>query len=139
MSDTAQQSASNSLFPNRTVYIVALIFVAMGVINSMPVIPGWEEMWQNLSGIEKLKTRKFSTEWFYPIVFFVMMLIVALKNSMWRAWRGTSRAWFGAFMDTALVVAAAAISITYLIEIDSVCLIDALNGDRARIMAQGRD
>ena len=39
-------------------------------------------------------------------------------------------------MDTALVVAAAAISITYLIEIDSVCLIDALNGDRARIMAQ---
>ena len=69
MSDTAQQSASNSLFPNRTVYIVALIFVAMGVINSMPVIPGWEEMWQNLSGIEKLKTRKFSTEWFYSYRF----------------------------------------------------------------------
>ncbi|MFB1024560.1 MAG: C4-dicarboxylate ABC transporter, partial [Octadecabacter sp.] len=51
-------------------------------------------------------------------------------------WRGTSRVWFGAFLDIALVVAAAAISITYLIEIDSVCLIDALNGDRARIMAQ---
>lgn len=44
--------------------------------------------------------------------------------------------WFGGFMDIALVVAAASISITYLIEIDSVCLIDALNGERARIMAQ---
>jgi TRAP transporter 4TM/12TM fusion protein len=136
MSDTSDQPASNTLFPNRAVYIIALIFVAMGVINSMPVIPGWDQMWQSLTGVENLKTRKFSTEWFYPIVFFVMMLIVALKNSMWREWRGTSRVWFGAFMDIALIVAAAAISITYLIEIDSVCLIDSLNGDRARIMAQ---
>ncbi len=136
MSDTTDQAASNALFPNRTVYIVSLIFVALGVINSMPVIPGWDQMWQSLTGIENLKTRKFATEWFYPIVFFVMMLIVALKNSMWREWRGTSRVWFGAFMDIALIVAAAAISITYLIEIDSVCLIDTLNGDRARIMAQ---
>ena len=136
MSDTTDQTASKALFPNKTVYVVALIFVAMGVINSMPVIPGWDQMWQSLTGIENLKTRKFSTEWFYPIVFFVMMLIVALKNSMWREWQGTSRAWFGGLMDAALVLAAAAISITYLIEIDSVCLIDALNGDRARIMAQ---
>lgn len=136
MSDRSEQTALKSVFPNRAVYIVALIFVAMGIINSMPVIPGWDPMWQSLFGNENLQTRKFSTEWFYPIVFFVMMLIVALKNSMWREWRGTSRVWFGAFMDTALIVAAAAISITYLIEIDSVCLIDALNGERARIMAQ---
>nr|WP_299351450.1 TRAP transporter fused permease subunit [uncultured Shimia sp.] len=108
----------------------------MGVINSTPVIPGWSEMWQGLTGNENFKVRSFSTEWFYPIVFFVMMLVVALKHSMWRAWQGTSRAWFGAFMDIALVVAAATISFTYLIEIDSVCLIDALNGDRARIMAE---
>ena len=136
MSDTTREAAAKQLFPNRTVYIVALIFVAMGIINSMPVIPGWEQLWTGLTGIENLQTRKFSTEFFYPLVFFVMMLIVALKNSMWREWRGTSRVWFGAFLDIALVVAAAAISITYLIEIDSVCLIDALNGDRARIMAQ---
>jgi TRAP transporter 4TM/12TM fusion protein len=136
MSDTTHEAAAKQLFPNRTVYIVALIFVAMGIINSMPVIPGWERLWTGLTGIENLQTRKFSTEFFYPLVFFVMMLIVALKNSMWREWRGTSRVWFGAFMDIALVVAAAAISITYLIEIDNVCLIDALNGDRARIMAQ---
>ena len=136
MSDTTHEAVAKQLFPNRTVYIVSLIFVAMGIINSMPVIPGWQQLWIGLTGIENLQTRKFSTEFFYPLVFFVMMLIVALKNSMWREWRGTSRVWFGAFMDIALVVAAAAISITYLIEIDSVCLIDALNGDRARIIAQ---
>lgn len=65
-----------------------------------------------------------------------MMLVVALKHSMWRAWQRTSRALFGAFMDIALVASAATISMTYLIEIDSVCLIDALTGERARIMAE---
>ena len=65
-----------------------------------------------------------------------MMSIVALKHSMWRAWSGTGRAWFGAFMDIALVVAAAAIALTYLIEIDSVCLIDTMTGERARIIAE---
>tara|TARA_B110000091_G_scaffold122307_1_gene131581 strand:- start:2074 stop:4119 length:2046 start_codon:yes stop_codon:yes gene_type:complete len=38
-------------------------------------------------------------------------------------------------MDIALVVSAAAISVTYLVEIDSVCLIDSFTGERARIMA----
>ena len=39
-------------------------------------------------------------------------------------------------MDIALIVSAGAISLTYLIEIDSVCLIDQLNGERARVMAE---
>ena len=136
MSDQPDQEGPSSVFPNRAVYAFALLFVAMGVINSTPVIPGWEELWQRLSGFEDLNVRAFATEWFYPIVFLVMMSIVALKHSMWRAWSGTSRAWFGAFMDIALVVAAAAIALTYLIEIDSVCLIDTMTGERARIIAE---
>ncbi|MDF1728610.1 MAG: TRAP transporter fused permease subunit [Sulfitobacter sp.] len=136
MSQTPQDDIVEPLFPNRAVYGLALVFVIMGLINSMPLIPGWDDMWRAITGVEKLKTRSFSTEWFYPIVFFLMMLIVALKHSMGRAWRGTSWAPFGHFMDVALVVAAGAISLTYLIEIDSVCLIDAVTGERARIMAQ---
>ena len=124
------------LFPNATLYVVALIFVAIGLVNSMPSIPGWEDLLRSITGVEKLKVRAFSTEWFYPIVFFIMMLIVALKHSMWRAWKGTARAWFGGFMDAALVVAAGVVSLTYLIEIDSVCLIDTITGERARIMAE---
>jgi len=136
MSDTADPPAPKQIFPNRAVYVLALIFIAVGVINSTPVIPGWDTFWQSVTGIDGLKTRAFATEWFYPIVFFIMMLIVALKHSMWRSWHGTGRAWFGAFMDVALVLSAGAISLTYLIEIDSVCLIDTFTGERARIIAE---
>ena len=136
MSQTEDQETEVSVFPNRSVYILALVFVALGILNSTPVIPGWDDMWRGITGIEKLKTRSFVTEWFYPLIFFIMMLLVALNHSIWRAWRDRTYAWFGAFMDIALILAAAAISLTYLIEIYSVCLIDSLNGERARIMAQ---
>ena len=135
MSQVESQTTHKETFPNRTLYVLALIFVFVGIINSTPAIPGWSEMWRTVTGFEDLKVRSFATEWFYPTVFLVMMSIVALKHSMWRAWAGTSWRPFGLFMDVALVVAAALISITYLIEIDSVCVIDLLNGDRARLIA----
>ncbi|MDG1969981.1 MAG: C4-dicarboxylate ABC transporter, partial [Paracoccaceae bacterium] len=91
MSDTSDIEVEVDAPPNRAVYILALIFVFMGIVNSTPLIPGWDDMWRSLSGIEDLKTRSFKTEWFYPIAFFFMMLVVALKHSMWREWRGTSR------------------------------------------------
>ncbi len=136
MSDVKNDAPSEAAFPNRTLYIFALIFVFMGIVNSMPSIPGWTEMWRSISGFETLKVRSFPTEWFYPLVFLIMMTIVALKHSMWRAWKGTSKAAFGLFMDVALVVSAALISLTYLVEIDSVCMIDLINGDRARLIAE---
>ena len=34
------------------------------------------------------------------------------------------------------IVSALAVSLTYLVEIDSVCLIDLMSGERARIMAE---
>lgn len=123
-------------FPNRWLYALALIFVFAGIVNSTPAIPGWTEMWRDLSGDSTLRVRAFATEWFYPVVFLMMMTIVALKHSMWRAWRGTPWAGFGLLMDVALVAAAALIALTYLIEIDSVCLIDRLNGDRARLIGE---
>jgi len=132
MSDTTNASVetkgpSKSVFPNKTLYFLALIFVFVGIINSTPQIPGWEELWRSLTGNKDFKVNNFATEWFYPIVFFVMMMIVAMKHSMWRSWQGTSRAAFGLFMDIALVACAAAISVTYLIEIDSVCIIDMMS------------
>ena len=136
MTEAPKQETRADLFPNTAVYILALLFVGAGIINSTPLIPGWDELWRGLTGYQGLKTRSFSTEWFYPIVFLVMMLIVALKHSMWRAWRGPRRDWLGVFMDAALVLSSFAISLTYLIEIDSVCLVDLLNGERARVMAE---
>jgi len=136
MAEDMTTETRKDLFPNLAVYVLAVIFVAVGILNSTPLIPGWDDMWRGLTGWDSLKTRSFPTEWFYPIVFLLMMLIVALKHSMWREWRGNRRAGLGLFMDIALIVSAGAISLTYLIEIDSVCLIDQLNGERARVMAE---
>ena len=67
-----------------------------------------------------------------------MMLIVALKHSMWRSWadRRMVVRRIGLLFDVALVVAAAAISLTYLTEIEAVCLIDVFTGDRERLVAK---
>ena len=43
MSQTEDQETESSVFPNRSVYILALVFVALGILNSTPVIPGWDE------------------------------------------------------------------------------------------------
>ncbi len=136
MSHLSNSEANDPEFPNRLVYLLALIFVALGVINSTPLIPGWDEVWRGVTGIDRFKIRSFPTEWFYPIVFTLMMVLVALKHSMWRSWRRTNKAWLGASMDSALVLSALSVSITYLVEIDSVCLIDLVNGERARIKAE---
>ncbi len=136
MSKQTHSEQYKSIFPNQFVYWLALAFIVVGLLNSMPVIPGWDGFWRDITGNDKLNVRNFATEWFYPIIFFIMMLIVALKHSMWRDWKGTPKSGLGLFMDVALVVAAAAISLTYLIEIDSVCLIDEFTGERARLMAE---
>ena len=136
MSDVAESRGRFQGIFGRFAYVLALALVVMGMTHSTPTIPGWDDLWRTVTGVETLKVRAFKTEYFFPLVFFVMMLMVALSHSMWRAWRGTRRIWFGAFMDIALVLAAAAISLTYLIEIDSVCLIDQVTGERARMIAE---
>ena len=67
-----------------------------------------------------------------------MMVIVALNHSIWRSWKDQTvlRRRFGLFLDVALILAGLAISLTYLIELEAVCLIDIMTGDRARLMAE---
>ena len=129
----SDQNSSNSQIPfekpvivEQLVYILALLLVLLGLVNVTPAIPGWDNLWKDLTGNEFFRIRRFPTEWLFPITFFWMMLIVALKKSMWRSWtdKNTTIRRFGLFMDAALIIAAAAISITYLIEIEAVCLID---------------
>ncbi len=138
MSDSTEQpEIVMGPFARRVVWFMALVFVFVGLVNSMPTVPGWDAMWRDLFGDDQLPVRRFPTEWFYPIVFAWMMIIVAVKHSFLRSWRdagGAKRA-LGLFMDVALVASAIAISLTYLIEIDSVCLIDQITGERERLLA----
>ncbi|HAD27917.1 MAG TPA: C4-dicarboxylate ABC transporter, partial [Rhodobacteraceae bacterium] len=141
----SDQNSTNSIkafekpvFVDRLIYILALLLVLLGLINVTPAIPGWDNLWKDLTGNEFFRIRRFPTEWLFPITFFWMMLVVALKKSMWRSWanKSTTVRRFGLFMDAALVIAAAAISLTYLVEIEAVCLIDKFTGDRERLVAK---
>ena len=141
----SDQNSTNSAIPvekpvfvERLVYILALLLVLLGLVNVTPAIPGWDNLWKDLTGNEFFRIRRFPTEWLFPITFFWMMLIVAFKHSMWLSWtdRGANVRRFGIFMDAALIIAAAAISLSYLIEIEAVCLIDTFTGDRERLVAK---
>ena len=118
-------------------YGLALALVIVGLVNAMPSIPGLEPWIRDLTGLPSLKIRRFTPEYFYPVAFVVMMFVVVLKHSIWRAWAGRSGAHrlSGLLLDVALVVAALAIALTYMIELQSICLIDQFTGERARLLA----
>ena len=138
MSDTATDQNDRGGRGTRLLYALSLLLVVIGLANSTPGIPGYDDLAATLLGQDWARLRKFPTEWFYPLVFALMMSVVVLKHSIWRDWRDRSASLraFGFALDVALIVMAATISLTYLIEIESVCLIDQLNGDRARLIAQ---
>ena len=119
-------------------YWLAFIFVFVGLLNVTPAIPGWDQLFKVISGNDEFKIRRFPTEWLYPLLFFVMMVVVTLKHSIWRSWRDRPPALrrFGLLLDVALIVASAAISLTYLVELEAVCLLDIFTGDRARLVAE---
>ena len=122
----------------RLTYWLALILVIVGLLNAMPGIPGIDEAFTNFAGFKNFVIRKYPYEYFYPIAFSLMMIIVALKHSLWRGLsdRSTTTRRLGLCLDVALVIAAVAISITYMVEIEAVCLVDQITGKRADLIAE---
>ncbi len=122
----------------KALYWLSVAMVLIGLFNSTPGIPGYDNLVASVIGIEGAQLRKFPFEWFYPAFFALMMLIVALKHSMWRDWQEKPplRRKFGLFMDLALVAMAFTVSLTYLVEIEAICLIDQITGDRARLIEE---
>ena len=129
-----QAQATNAL-SIRFAYWLAFSFVVVGLFNAMPGIPGLNELISSLTGQTRISIRRFPFEYFYPIAFFVMMLIVALKQYNKRRLNGTHKP-LALALDIALVVMAAVISLAYLNEIQSVCLADQITGDRARLIEE---
>ncbi|WP_375267118.1 TRAP transporter large permease subunit, partial [Planktotalea sp.] len=138
MSDADRNAVTKRSIASLIVFWLSVAFVVVGMINAMPGIPGLDAWAASAAGNDAFIIRKFPFEYFYPLAFAVMMLIVALHHSMWRSWadKGNLRRGFGLAMDVALVAMALTISFTYLIEIESVCMIDQLTGDRARLIAE---
>jgi len=138
MSDAQNAPSQSRDLGLKVVYWLALGLVLIGLLNSMPGIPGLDTAFASMTGWTEWGIRKYPYEYFYPTAFGTMMLVVVLKHSMWREWFGanSSKRYFGLFMDIALVCAALAISFTYLIEIEAVCMIDQFTGERAELIAK---
>ncbi len=138
MADRQVPAEETSGFATRLLYCLATFLVVLGMINAMPGIPGLDSWAASVTGNPDFIIRKFPFEYYYPFVFSLMMLIVALQHSMWRSWKERKiwRRRLGLLMDVALVATAVTISLTYLVEIESVCLIDQFTGDRARMFAE---
>ena len=109
MNDTGDHAPAPSGPGLRLLYILSVAMVIVGLFNSTPGIPGYDTWIAGLTGQDGAKLRKFPFEWFYPAFFALMMLIVALKHSMWRDWkdRSPARCRLGLALDLALVVTAA--------------------------------
>lgn len=120
---------------------LGFLLVVIGMLNTMPEIPGLQDAARIVTGQPFLRVSGFPPEFFYPPIFLLMMLIVALDASVYRAWK-ISRphmAWLGLLLDAGLILAAFMASFGYLVEIDSFCLIDQLTGERARLIAEAAE
>lgn len=119
-------------------YALSVVIVIVGLFNAIPGIPGLDDTVRGISGLDWFAIRKFPTEWFYPIMFSAMMICVVLRHSVWRAWsdRGSTRRTLGAILDWSMVIAALTISIIYLVELEAVCLVDRISGERERLITE---
>ena len=111
-------------FGEKLVYWLALLLVIVGLLNAMPGIPGIDDAFAGFLGFKNFVIRKYPYEYFYPLAFALMMIIVALKHSLWRGMAEGSPTLrkLGLALDAALIVAAIAISVTYMVEIWSIKL-----------------
>lgn len=117
---------------------VGLTIIFIGLLNSMPVIPGLQPLVAGLTGLPNIPVRAFPFQIINPLAFLVMMLVVVARHSAFAAARGRGARARGAglALDLALIAVTLAVVLGYLIEHDSVCLIDRITGDRAALMAR---
>ncbi|MBY6151780.1 TRAP transporter fused permease subunit [Vannielia litorea] len=134
---------TNDTWPlgQRIALTLAFILVVVGMINTMPEIAGLQDFAREVTGRPFFRVSGFPPEYFYPPVFFVMMLIVALNSSVFRAMKrdGAPRPWLGLMLDAGLIIAAFLGALGFLVEIDSVCLIDQITGERVRLIQEAAE
>ena len=120
----------------RIASIIGLLLVLVGMVNNIPSIPGLESMIGKIFRTDSVLIRKFPYEWLHPIAFIMMMLVTVLKHSFFRDAKTTTGKRIGIIFDLTMLLITSLMAITYLIEIDSVCLIDQFTGERAKLIAE---
>ena len=133
------QAVANGGWMGRLALALAFILVVVGMANNLPNIPGLLETVRSIPGLEGLpRLSKYSSEFFFPLTFTLMLVIALLVSSFGRSWRGRpgGRFWLGSLLDVLMLVAILGTSLVYLIEHDQVCLLDTISGERARLLAE---
>ena len=113
-------------------------FVVVGMVHTMPTLPGLDQWAREFTGNPLLAIRRFPFEYLNPFVFALMMTIVVFKHSFYRAFkdRGSLTAGFSLAADVIFIVMVYAVAWTYLMEIEAVCIIDRITGERAELIAK---
>ncbi|MBV0911140.1 TRAP transporter permease [Anianabacter salinae] len=140
MSETFAPPPSGQDTALRAARFLALALILVGLANTLPEIAGLQAWAREVTGRPLLRISGYPKEYFFPAVFMVMMTIVVLENSFFRAWKAEKPhlALLGLLIDAGLIAATALGSIGYLSEIDSVCLFDQISGERARLIEEAR-
>lgn len=122
----------------RFAMVLALILVLAGMLHTLPEIAGLQDWARQVTGQPFFRISGYPTEYFFPPVFVLMMAIVVFDASIYRAWKieKPHLAWLGLLLDIGLLLAACLGALGYLVEIDSVCLIDQITGERARLIEE---
>ena len=81
MTDATSLDDHKSSFALKLLYVLSLGMVVVGLINATPGIPGYDALAASLTGEQGTQFRKFPFEWFYPLFFSVMMIIVVMIMS----------------------------------------------------------
>jgi TRAP transporter 4TM/12TM fusion protein len=118
---------------------LAFVVVLMGMANNLPNIPGLLEAVQSIPGLGWVtRLSKYDSEYFFPLMFVLMTMIVLLQCSFAKDWRGhrVGKRWLGIVLDLTMLFTILAVAVVYLVEHERVCLLDALSGERARLMAE---
>jgi len=138
MSEENAQVSENRDLALKLALALGLVLVVIGMLNTIPAIPYLEIAIRDMTGMPGLVVRKFPYEFLFPLVFVLMMVVVALRHSFYRKFRekGALVRAGSLAIDIAIVVMAVAVSTAYLIEIDSVCMIDQFTGERAELIAK---
>ena len=76
----------------RLALALAFILVVTGMANNLPNIPGLLETVRSIPGLEGLpRLSKYSSEFFFPLMFSLMLVIALLVSSFGRRTGGTGR------------------------------------------------
>ena len=125
-------------WPDRVATTLGLIIVIIGLVHTMPTLPGLDEWVREIANDPTASIRKFPFEYLNPFAFVLMMTVVVFKSSFYRAYRHKGSLIAGASLafDILFIMMAYIVAWTYLMEIESVCIVDQITGDRQALIAQ---